>query len=217
MEKDIKNVVRGVEALEAYLDRMFIAEGLTFNSWMASFGAGSYRARNEVVLSMVIKLRPRRVFEFACAGGHLAELILSQVPSIAHYVCSSFSPRVVAHAQSQLASQRKCKVQLADADVLRSTDMDAARLESYDLLLTTSFEHIQLDRELVGHFPAGAAFVFSVALFDDPEHFRVFADDTELRSRYDDILEIKDIVVTADRRKAVVGTRVPGEPRPHEE
>jgi len=210
--KDPRDVVHEVSDLERYLDEMFEQEGLTFDTWMATFGSGFYRARNLAVVELVRPLEPRRVLEFACAGGHLAELVMDGVPTIDHYVCSSVSARVVEHAKGQLQRWPHCAVKMVDADLSRSQDMVATNIATYDLFLTTSFEHIRLDRELICEMPPGAAFVFSVTLFDDPEHFRVFGNETELRERYEDLLAIDRVVVTGDNTKIVVSGRIPIEP-----
>lgn len=164
------------------------------------------------MVELVRPLAPRRVFEFACAGGHLAELLMDEVPTIDHYVCSSVSARVVEHARRQLQRWPHCSVKMVDGDLSRSQDMVAANIGTYDLFLTTSFEHIRLDRELICEMPPGAAFVFSVALFDDPEHFRVFGNESELRQRYGDLMAIDHVVALGSGTKIIVSGRIPVEP-----
>jgi len=208
--KDPRDVVHEPEALEAYLDDMFLAENSSFEQWVAMFGQAFYRTRNHEILSLVAPLRPKKIFEFACAGGFLAELLLSQIGTIEHYVCSNFSKRMLEYTRSQLSGYPKCVVLFADADVFRSEHMRAHRLAEYDTFITTSFEHIQFDRELIQQLPSGANLVFSVALFDDPEHFRVFQDEAQLRSRYGDLLAITYVGKNLEANKAVVAAKVRG-------
>ncbi len=85
--------------------------------------------------------------------------------------------------------------------------MHPLALQSYDTFVTTSFEHIQHDRDLISALPPAATFVFSVACFDDPEHFRVFRRPQQLRARYDDLLEIESIWINPQRSKMVAATR----------
>jgi hypothetical protein len=74
--------------------------------------------------------------------------------------------------------------------------------------LTTSFEHIEYDRELIKRFPENRHFVFGVAGFDDPEHFRVFYGPEEIKDRYGDLLSIVSIAVLGEQdQKFVVLSR----------
>jgi hypothetical protein len=209
LTKDPGDVIHEAAALEAYLDRMLRAEGITsFEQYVAMFGQGMYRSRNQEILEMVRRLQPRRIFEFACAGGFLAELLLDGVDSIEEYVCSNFSTRMLDYTANQLRGRDKCRVLPVDADVVRSEDMRGQRVAGYDTFITTSFEHIRFDRELIGELPVGANLVFSVALFDDPEHFRVFENEAQLRSRYGDLLAIDTVRYNPEANKAVVAAKV---------
>jgi hypothetical protein len=205
--KPPSDVVHRQEALETYLDQMFEREGLTFETWAAMFGQGFYQNRNELILDLIRPLAPVRVFEFACAGGFLAQLLLSELPTIEAYTCSNFSPRMIEYTRRQLAEHRKCEVKLIDADVTRSDDMNRAALSPYDVFITTSFEHIQFDRELIARLPPATHFVFSVTGFDDPEHFRVFSSEEEVRTRYSDVLHIRHITHNQEANKFVVLAR----------
>jgi hypothetical protein len=205
--KPPSDVVHRQEALETYLDQMFEREGLTFETWAAMFGQGFYQNRNELILDLIRPLAPVRVFEFACAGGFLAQLLLSELPTIEAYTCSNFSPRMIEYTRRQLAEHRKCEVKLIDADVTRSDDMTRAALSPYDVFITTSFEHIQFDRELIARLPPATHFVFSVTGFDDPEHFRVFSSEEEVRTRYSDVLHIRHLTHNQEANKFVVLAR----------
>src|SRR5262245_23141257 len=110
LTKDPKDVIHTAEALEAYLDEMFRAEGITFDQWIAMFGQGLYRSRNEQILALLRPLKPRRILEFACAGGFLAELLLERITTIEKYVCSNFSTRMLDYTRDQLRRQSKCVV-----------------------------------------------------------------------------------------------------------
>lgn len=207
ISKDPVDVIHEADALEAYLDGIFEAENLTFEGWVGKFGEGFYRDRNELIVQLATPLRPRKVLEFACAGGFLAKTLLERVSSIEMYLCSNFSARMVDYCQRQLEGDPRCVVELLDADVTRGSDFTRERLSAYDLFLTTSFEHIQFDRRFIESLPREAAFIFSVAGFDDPEHFRVFESGDEIRRRYDDLLHFIDVRSTADSTKWIAATR----------
>jgi hypothetical protein len=145
--------------LEQYLDQYLKTAGLTFEEWAQTFGKGSYRDRNMIILDLAAALRPRNVLEFACAGPFLARLLVDNIPSIGRYTCSNFSPRMIEFAATQLADRPRCSVTVIDADVKRSHDMHRHHLQAYDTFITTSLEHIKFDREPVSELPLGSAFV----------------------------------------------------------
>jgi len=186
-------VIGELEPLEQYLDDHLRSAGLTFDEWMGTFGQGHYQERNQTILRFLKPHQPRRIFEFACAGGFLARLLLDHVPSIERYTCTNFSPRVVAFCEKQLLHFRQCDVGRINADVMSSSDIANLRLADYDTFLTTSFEHIEHDLKLIARLPPHRCFVFGVAGFDDPEHYRVFNSAAEIRERYEKVLTVGDI------------------------
>ena len=163
--KDPRDVIHDIGALEEYLDRYMASKNLTFARWVERFGEGFYRDRNALLADLASPLKPRRVLEFACAGPFLAELLVARVPTIEKYTCSNFSRRMLDYCASRLDNDPRFDVALMDADLARSNDMHRERLRDYDMIVTTSLEHIELDRELIDQCPAGSAFVFSVAMF----------------------------------------------------
>ena len=204
--KDAREVLYEAQALERYLDEYFAAEHVTFEQWVQRFATGFYKERNGLILDLVEPLRPRSVLEFACAGPFLAQLLVENIDTIEQYTCSNFSTRMVEYCAASLKKYRGCKAVSLDADVRRSMDMHRDRLVGYDLFVTTSLEHIQFDKELVGELPIGAAFVFSVACFDDPEHFRVFETVEDIKERYAPLLRILDVRMNAEASKLVALT-----------
>jgi hypothetical protein len=202
-DKDPRDVIHEVKDLEDYLDRFLASEQVTFAQWVERFGGIFYRTRNEAILAMVKKAKPRNVLEFACAGPFLAQMLVDNVRSIARYTCSNFSTRMVEYCQARLKNYPQCDVALIDADVRRSTDMHRDRIAAYDTFITTSLEHIQFDLDLVNEFPTGSTFILSLARFDDPEHFRVFESAADITSRYGGLLKIKKIDESTDGKKFV--------------
>ena len=204
--KDPSEVIHEPDALEAYLDEYFRSERTTFEQWVMRFAMEPYKSRNRLMVNAVRLRSPRRVFEFACAAGFLAKGILEACPAIETYTISNFSRRMLDVTAQQLSKFKACDVRLIDAED-RGDVMHPSRLSLYDLFVTTSFEHIQHDRELIERFPTGASFVFSVACFDDVEHFRVFTHERQIRNRYEHLLDIVEIRHNAQRSKMVVTSR----------
>lgn len=204
MEKPLSMVIHDVGSLERHLDEYFRQNNLTFEGWLERFGAEPYLSRNRAILRLLTSLRPRKIFEFACAGGFLARLLLENLPSIERYTCSNFSARIIEQCERQLDAYESCDVVLFDANKIASGDTGDIKIETYDTFLTTSFEHIQHDRELIKRLPSNRHFVFCVAGFDDPEHFRIFSNPAEIRQRYKHLLSIERIEILGDTFKKFV-------------
>jgi hypothetical protein len=207
MTKNPQDVIHEAARVEQYLQCYFEAEGISFDQWITRFGEGIYLQRNLVILRMLQLLQPHRVFEFACAGGFLAKLLLDNLPAISLYTCTNFSSPVVEYCKKQLSECNRFEAALVDADIQRSDDLLRAGLETYDVVVTTSFEHIQHDRELIELLPNSCTFVFSVAAFDDPEHFRRFENEAQIRNRYNDLLDISSIEHPDEGRFVVMARR----------
>lgn len=209
-EKSSEQVIGDPDRLERYLDDFLRDSGQTFDGWVERFGQGFYTARNQAILDLLRPLNPKRIFEFACAGGFLAKLLLDEIPGIERYECSNFSRRMVEYCSRQLSNYPHCDTSFVNADLGCSADMRHKRLGEYDVFLTTSFEHIEHDIELIKALPPGRIFLFGVAGFDDPEHYRYFTSDKEVRDRYAEHLSILH-VEKLPRRKFVVLARTRGE------
>jgi hypothetical protein len=202
--KPAEEVVHEVAALEAYMDAYLTAEGITFEQWVPRFAGGLYEERNALLSELLGGMHPRQVLEFACAGPYLARLLLARHPGIVSYACTNFSDRMVDFCRASFTGDARFHASLVDADVERSADMRREAVSVFDTFITTSLEHIPFDRELVAQLPAGAAFVFSVAKFDDPEHFRIFDGVHDVVARYGDLLRVTGARETADHLKLVV-------------
>ena len=204
--KNRQQVIHESHALEDYLDRYFTSTGTTFEQWVERFRDGFYRERNDLILELAQPLAPKAVLEFACAGPFLAELLAARISTIERYTCSNFSERMVEYCSAALRDLENCDTAVIDADVHRSPDMRRDRLAGYDLFVTTSLEHIEFDRELIDEMPLGSNFLFSVATFDDPEHFFVFESPDDVSQRYAGLLRITSVRATSDGNKYVVSS-----------
>ena len=82
------------------------------------------------------------------------------------------------------------EIDMSDLSVLK----ESIDFTYFDMITTISYEHFRDDIETIRDlFPTGSWFLFSVASFDHPEHFRFFKTEEEVRKRYDDVLDIVSI------------------------
>lgn len=183
-------VLHEADALDAYMSSYLSDNDISFESWIKRFDGGLYKSRNEKIVEFLREFSCRKVLEFACAGPFLADNIMREMADIESYVCSNFSKDVIDYCRSYISSDRRFRTKLIDADVSRSTDMHRHNIADFDTFITTSLEHIQFDREMIKEMPTGSILVFSVALFDDPEHFHVFSSVRDVKRRYRGLLRI---------------------------
>ena len=80
-------------------------------------------------------------------------------------------------------------------------------LQTFDLVATISFEHIQYDLELIQQLKAGTVFVFGVATFSHAEHHRHFTNATQVRTRYCEWLNVTGVYLAAPFKVVVASVR----------
>ena len=165
------------------------------------FGEGTYRERNDILVSLLAPRAPRRVLEVAAAGGHLARRVVESCPSVETYVVSNLSKRMLAY----------CRETLADLPIVQVQEINAETLKDFqgcDTFLTTSLEHLEFDQRLIRRVPEGVTVGLSITTFDDIAHYRVLKTETDIRARYGRWLSDLTFGATENRKKLlVVGTR----------
>jgi len=165
----------------------------SLDAYFSVFGKGGFEIRNKKIMEMVKAENPETVFEFASAFGFLALTILNGVP-LKKYTCTNYSKVSLYCMEKQLRGIDNCEILKVNADIGQSDDMKKIKFKDYDVIITTSFEHIEHDIELIKLLPKGSVFIFCVPNISAPDHFRYFNTEQEIRSRYSDSLEIKELV-----------------------
>lgn len=128
----------------------------------------------------------RSVLEVGSGNGAFAHLLADRAPAI-KYQGFDFSPLAV-----EQAAQRIGRPELFFVGDAREV---ACYQRGFDTIVCTEvLEHIEIDREVVEQWPAGAYCVCSVPNFDAENHVRHFQSEAEVRSRYGDLIEIDRIV-----------------------
>jgi len=169
--------------------------GFTLSEYMAMFGGPEYAVRNAIITAMMAGAEPAptRVLELACACGFLAEMVMKRFPKV-EYTCTNFSPLYLQYTEAQLDHYPKCCVLPVNADVDTNKDLNEDNFKPYDTVVCTSLEHLKNDLGLIVEIPSGTRFYFSVNNIFQPGHFRAFDDADEVRERYEDLLDIQNIV-----------------------
>ena len=147
----------------------------------------------KAVLGELKRRGVKQVLEVGCGVGSFAEMLLERSDIDYH----GFDFSEIAVNQARESSGR------TDAfSVLDATDT-ASYTRAHDAIVCTEvLEHIPQDLETVASWASGNQFVCSVPNFDASNHERFFSNESEVRSRYGDSLDIERLVRV---RKPVIG------------
>jgi hypothetical protein len=187
-------VVHDIISYEEFILNACKRKNLPPSEFLKRYGSRHYQERNQIIVDLLKKQNVKTIFEFACSMGYLADKILSNIPNIEKYTCTNFSPLILEFVSNQLKCYKNAELKLVDVDVTRSDTLKNEKLSEYDCILTTSFEHIQYDFELLNVLPKNKYFLFVVPTLICPEHFRTFDSPDEIKERYQKHLNIINIV-----------------------
>lgn len=82
------------------------------------------------------------------------------------------------------------EIDMSDVKVLK----ESIDFSYFDMITTISYEHFRDDLDMIRDiFPSGAWFLFSVASFPHPEHFRHFKTEESVHERYGEVMDIVSI------------------------
>lgn len=165
---------------------------------MARYGRSPYKERNQRLAIMVKQADPKKVFEFAGSGGHLAKEILDTVQGITLYHHSDFADVAVTYARNLLKQYLNCEISKIDIDASYKN----VNWSFYDCFVTTSLEHLEHDLEIIGKMPSNSKFLFSVPDFPSADHIRVFKNREAVVERYESRL----LFLEVERIPHVYGT-----------
>lgn len=192
---NILEVCHTKDLYESFVTDWIKKRNITLDQFFMRYNDIHYQDRNNFIVNIIKKLKHDSIFEFACSMEFLAKTLVTTIDGIQKYKCTNFSPMVVNRVKSELINFKNCSTDIVDANVTRCDDLKNQKLEDYDIILTTSFEHIEFDKELIQIIPKGKSFVFVVPSLDKcPEHFRMFNSEKDVIDRYKDLLNFVEIV-----------------------
>ena len=177
------DVIRAEAPVEAY-DNLF-EEGAQY---IRPYRKTWYYPMFREALRQTKAMGARSVLEVGCGGGSFAQMLRDTTDLT--YRGFDFSQNAV-----QLARRRN------GSDELFSTS-NALDAKSYagtfdTIVCTEVLEHIERDLDVIRNWPAGISCVCSVPNFDDPTHVRLFRDEQQVRARYGDLIDIRQITRVA--------------------
>lgn len=169
------------EAPVAIYEEMYGAEGVYDLPYRKSHYFPMLRAS----LDEVLRMDGRRVLEVGCGSGSFAQLLFDQTNL--DYIGFDFSNTAIEKARRRTSRPKAFWTSNALEPQNYVGDYDS-------IVCTEVLEHIEFDREVIGHWRAGTICVCSVPNFDFPSHVRYFLKEKDVRARYGELIEIERII-----------------------
>ena len=177
-------MTKPVQSKDIY-DKIF-AEGGYQGSYNLPYWHSSYYPLFKRVLHELERHNVKSVLEVGCGTGGFAHLVRDK--SAIEYHGFDFSTVAVEKAIER--TQRPDAFHVGDATIASSYEN-----RHYDCIVCTEvLEHIEQDLEAIANWKAGATCICSVPNFDSDTHVRFFSTEDEVRARYAQLIDIKDIV-----------------------
>lgn len=137
------------------------------------------------VLREVLCQNARSVLEVGCGSGAFAHLLMDS--TALDYHGFDFSKTAVEKAIAR--TQRRDAFYIGDA-----TESSAYEGRYYDCIVCTEvLEHVEKDLAAIANWRAGTLCICSVPNFDANTHVRFFGSADEVRARYRELIDIKDV------------------------
>lgn len=128
------------------------------------------------------------ILEIACGAGQFANMLFDN--GYSNYIGFDFSAEAIILA-------KKNNPQYADRFFVDDAFETELLKKPYDLVLCfEALEHIQNDLELLGRIHSGTKVILSVPNFSDPYHVCYFRTIEEVRNRYQNVINISEIVTS---------------------
>jgi len=156
-----------------------------FRKQAQKYFVGNYKRRNMLVAKLVTELKPRSIFHFAAAEGQLSRFILERNPQIKLYHWTDFSPEAYRISHEHLKYFPNLVMTLLDID----KDYAKVEWQNYDMVISSSLEHIVHDREIIQSIKPETLVVLSLPSFTSKGHVRFFPNLANILQRYGDLLE----------------------------
>jgi len=124
-----------------------------------------------------------RIVEIGCGTGQFTQLLESR--GFRDYVGYDFSAEAVRQARERTS----LSVQVRDIE------KEPLALQAGDTVVALEvFEHLEDDLALISEWPRGVLCLFSVPVFDAPNHLRWFLNEADVRSRYETCLALSTVL-----------------------
>lgn len=138
------------------------------------------------VMSFLYK-KTDRILELGCGPGQLAYLLMKN--GYDYRMGVDFSDEAIKMARARNFGKRD-KFWLGDI-LHPSFYNDPVRFNT--IICCEVLEHIKEDLKLLELIPKGTRFIFSVPNYNSKSHVRYFADEAQIRTRYQNFLEITTV------------------------
>lgn len=135
----------------------------------------------QVALGMIGDIEGPKILELGCGTGQFAKMLFDN--GFTHYLGVDFS-RVAIEKAREMSGQA-----FLVSDIRKFDDIGAFNT----LVMMEVLEHIMDDIDLIKKYK-GYNIIFSVPSCDDPAHVRFFQKREEVKSRYDEYIDIEKMV-----------------------
>jgi SAM-dependent methyltransferase len=178
----------GVEQPADYYDAAFDEA----EHWKQHYTASHYYPLWTVIVDRVRRCEAKSILDIGCGPGQVACLLRDV--GVEKYVGLDFSPKRVDRAR------RTCsEFKFVSADVFQNDSLEKL---DYDCVLMMEFlEHVERDLEVLRRVRQGAELLGTVPNFAARGHVRHFANEAEVRQRYEPMFRELDVtpVLANDR------------------
>lgn len=135
------------------------------------------------VIVFLRKIQNPEILEIGCGTGQLAEYLKDE--GFMAYQGFDFSTRAIEFAK------RRVDMEFFQGDALD----EKLYLGTFNTVICLEvLEHVQNDRKILSNIPKNANIIFSVPNFDAPSHLRWFTSEHQIKRRYCEYVDIKEII-----------------------
>ncbi len=140
------------------------------------------------VIVFLRKERASKILEIGCGTGQLAEYLRDE--GFTGYTGFDFSGRAIEFATARVPKT-----------FFEGNALDRSIYERYDfdtVICLEVLEHIERDLDVLKNIPENTRIIFSVPNFDAPSHVRWFTSERQVKQRYFELIDIREIVRVAN-------------------
>ncbi|MEX2591719.1 MAG: class I SAM-dependent methyltransferase [Anditalea sp.] len=151
------------------------------------YSGGHYVERNRKLSEMLLDHNPKVIFELAGAEGNFAYHILKS-PNIERYTFTDFSNEALKIARKEIGNDER--VEFLNFDAENYKDL---KNYQFDTFVCNSLEHFNNDIPIIEALRSGTVVCLCLPNFDWEGHVRSFRSFEEIKDRYGNYLDFKDV------------------------